>query len=396
MKKSIIIAQSKILAGLLILMLYSCSEKKWDEYYVKPDYLKQGSVMDVLAGNSDYSEFSNLLRQTGYDSLLRKNENFTVFAVKNGSLGAVSGISDVVALKRIVGMHIIRSLVYKDKMANNSYLSASGKQLQFSLAANSVKVNGIVISSFDNRVFNGVVHGIDGVILALPMIYDYVRTRSNLSYFKSFIDSSFVNTINKRLNTVIGYDSLSMPIWKLPITYTPASTYMSLTRIDKEDSLTTIFLPTKTALNNLYAKMLAVNGGNVNLIIPKIPAKHGDTIFRNFMLPKNTAYAGDSAVLLDYLYRNVVVRKKVTTINSGDNLFTNVAKNQFVVNKNQIVADSTLYASNGIVYSLNDVTLPDYVYNRPFTFVTEPKIVPDPNFPAVKITNPQYYIQIWH
>ncbi len=278
MKKSIKIVQSKILAGLLILLLYSCSDKKWDEYYIKPDYLADGSIMDVLAENSDYNEFSNLLRQTGYDSLLRKNEIFTVFAVKNGSLGNMSSISDPVELKKSVGMHIVRSAIYKDKLADNNSMSASGKLLMFgSKDDGNVTVNGIVISSFDTRVFNGVIHGIDGSIKALPNFFDYVSNRSNLSFFKSYIDSTFKKTINRKFNTATGYDSLGKPIWKSPIVYTAESKYMALSRIDKDDSLSTIFLPTETAVNNRYATMLAANAGNINLIIPKIPAKHGDT-----------------------------------------------------------------------------------------------------------------------
>ena len=37
--------QYKVLTGLLFLLLWSCTEQKWDEYYTKPEFLKSGTVL---------------------------------------------------------------------------------------------------------------------------------------------------------------------------------------------------------------------------------------------------------------------------------------------------------------------------------------------------------------
>ena len=270
MKKFTRIVQSNILAGLLILLLYSCAEKRWDGYYIKPDYLKAGSIMNVLLETSDYSEFARLLRKTGYDSLLRRNENFTVFALKNGSFSSIDTTSDLVALKKILGMHILPLALFKEKMGNNNFLSLSGKPLKFAVTPDGETANNIIISSFDKRVVNGVVHEVRNVIMPLPNIYNFVVTNPDYSLFKNYIDASYATVMDTANNLTISYDTLGHPVYRQPIVYKQFSNYMSLVKIDAEDVLSTIFLPTVSAMNNNYSKMLAAREGNMNLIIPKL------------------------------------------------------------------------------------------------------------------------------
>ena len=208
MKKLTKIGQSKILTGLLILMLYSCSEKKWDEYYAKPEYLKGGSIMNFLAMTPDYKEFSGLLMKTGYDSLLKRSEAFTVFAPKNGSFSGIDTTSDIVALKKMMGMHILPSAIFKENMSNNYYLSLSGKPLKFADTPGGETVNKIKISSFDKRVFNGVVHEIANVIMPFPNINDFVRSDPDFLRLKDLYSTRVIRVfLDVAKNTVIGYDT---------------------------------------------------------------------------------------------------------------------------------------------------------------------------------------------
>lgn len=386
MKNSIKI-QSKILAGFMILMLYSCSEKKWDEYYNKPVYQKEGSIMDIVAGTSDYKEFSGLLRKTGYDSLLRSNQMLTLFALKNGSFTGVDTTSNIVALKKIIGMHIMPSALYNDKMDNNNVLSLSGKALKFAVTQDGQTVNNIKISSIYRRVSNGVIHDVVNVIMPLPNLYDFVLNDPGLSIFKSYIDSSFTSVVDPVRNIEIGFDTLGLPVYKTPIIYNQNSDYMSLALIDSEMVFSTIFMPTATVFNNLYSKMLVARGGDLNLIVPRMGTNHGDTTIGYYFIPKETAYKGDSAVLRDYVFKNAVVKKEVSKFESGSNIFTNISGNQFGVNQNQIITNLTKKASNGYIYTLSDITLPDFVYRKTFMFSAVPKI-PDPSNPSQQIVNP--------
>ena len=383
------IVQNKLLAGLLILLAYSCSDKKWDNYYEKPDYLKEGSIMNVLEATSDFKEFSGLLRKTGYDSLLRTNIIFTVFAPKNGSFTGIDTTTDIAALKKIIGMHIVpKAAIYKDKMGTNFFLTASGKPARFNVTQNGGTVNRIEILSFDKRVLNGVLHEIGSVIMPLPNLYDFVLTNPDLLPYKKYIDSSYTQNVDLLKNRVIGYDSLGKPVYKLPIIYVIQSSYMSLIKIDTEKVVSTVFMPSATARNNLYSKMLAAREGNINLIIPKLNQKHGDTIIGNYFIAAKTAYKGDSAILMDYFYKNAVLKGEVTAFASGINSFKNLSGGTFVVDKAQILTDSTKYASNGSMYILNDITLPDSAYRRSFISQFRPMVNPTPALPNGSVSNP--------
>jgi uncharacterized surface protein with fasciclin (FAS1) repeats len=389
MKKSIKIVPNKILAGLLILLLYSCQDKKWDDYYSKPDYLEEGSIMHILSGTSDYKEFSGLIRKTGYDSLLSRNEMFTVFALKNGSFSSIDTTSDLVGLKKIMGMHILPMVVFKDRMSNNNYLSLTGKALKFSETPEGETVNKITFSLFDKRVLNGVIHEVKSVIIPLPSLYELVVTDPDFSSLKlkSYIDSSYTRIVDTQNNKTIGFDTLGLPIYRTPIIYKQSSDYMSLVKIDNEMVLSTLFLPKESAMNSCFSKMLAAREGNRNLITPRLNKMHGDTTVGNYFIPANTAYKGDSAVLKDYLLNNNVLRGEVSAFGGGINSFTNVSGNKFVVNQNQIISGSTKKASNGYIYSLSDFTLPDFVYRKTFIFFLSPKI-PNPANPLQMIDNP--------
>ncbi len=170
---------------------------------------------------------------------------------------------------------------------------------------------------------------------------------------------------------------------------------MRLVKIDTEMVRSSIFLPTASTMNKVFSKMLAAREGNLNHIIPKLNQKHGDTTIGYYFIPAKTAYKGDSAILMDYLFRNVILRGEVSGFASGNNSFTNISGNTFVVDPVQILTNSIKYASNGDIYPLDDVTLPDFVYRRSFIFRTEPKVY-NTAIPPALIDNPQLVFRgVW-
>ena len=109
MKKYSKIIQQSISALLLVLLLFSCIENNYD--YNKPDYVKEGSLMEVLSKNANYSKFCELLIQTGYDSVLYRGDLFTVLAIDNAELSGAFLPADRAELKKVLGMHIL-SLIH--------------------------------------------------------------------------------------------------------------------------------------------------------------------------------------------------------------------------------------------------------------------------------------------
>lgn len=379
--------QFSMLAGLFLLIGYSCAEKNWNDYYIKPDYLKAGSVVSFLASKPEYSQFASLLKKTGNDSLLSLGGSFTVFAVKNGAFTGIDTTTNLVALKKIIGMHILPVTLFKENLSSGDYLSLSGKSLRFNAELGINKVNTIKITDPGTRVLNGMVYDAENLILPLPNILDFLYSDPGYSYWKQLVDSSYTKVIDPALNIRTGYDTLGLPVYKPPFIYKLTSNYLSAVNIDKENILSTMFVPSAMAMNDFFASMIAARGGDRNLIVPKVGALHGDTTIGGYFIPRNVAYQGDTAVFMTYLNNNVVVNKEITTLLSGSNSFVTISGNTIGVNKSDVVNNSAKYASNGYLYTVNKLTLPDLAFRRSYIIYPSPTLTNKAN---VRVTNPDY------
>jgi uncharacterized surface protein with fasciclin (FAS1) repeats len=386
MKKLKKILQNHVVIVLLLGTLFSCN-KRWDEYYVKPSFIENGSVYNLLAANSNYSQFVSLIRKTGYDTLLKSHGTFTVFALKNGAFTGIDTVTNLIALKQIIGMHIAGSAIYTDAMNNTNTLSLSGKLLKFANSQTGLLVNGIVINGLNGKALNGVVQEAERVILPISNLYDIIVATPELSLFKTYIDSSFKYVVDVDRNIKIGYDTSNQPIYQTPVIYKQLSTYMETTGLNNENVIRTVFMPNNSAVNNDISKLLVARAGRTDLIIPRLNTLHKDTIVGNIFFPSGMPYAGDTTILLDFLYSHPVIDKEIPSLAAGTNTFTNIFGNSFTVTQTQVKTNATA-ASNGIYYILNDLTLPDLVYRREFMFLPFPKIPNPANPTGPQIVNP--------
>ncbi len=383
MKKSI---QTKILTGLLIILACSCVDKNWDNYYVKPDYTVSGNTFEILAKNSNYKEFKSLVKKTGYDSLLRSPNLYTVFALKNGAFAGIDTVSGLAALKNIIGMHIAPSAVYKEDLVNNAILGVSGKLLKFAAGTTGYTVNNLKITSSETRTANGVIYEAEKVIMPVASIYDVIFANADLTSMKDYIGSSYKAIIDPINNIKIGFDTLNVPIYQAPVKYIQFSEYLSIARPQDESILTTGFLPSNKAVSKAVADMLVANGGRPDMIVPRLGTKHGDTLVGGRFFKSSVTYVGDTVVLLNNLFKSVLVRGEIPALASATNSFTNILGGTINVAKTQVKTDAKV-ASNGYYYVLDDLTVPEILYRKEFMFLPTPRI-PGPVDPLITIPNP--------
>lgn len=382
MKKLKRLIRYKVLVGLLIVSVFSCN-KKWDDHFVTPDYLKNGSVFELLASTPDYSQFVSLVTKTGYDTILKSGGTYTVFALKNGAFTGIDTVTNITALKKIIGMHIANSNIYTDGMSNTYILSVSGKLLKFTGTA----VNGITLKGLNRKAVNGVIQEVERVIYPIANLYDVIAVMPELSSFKKYIDSSFKYVVDVDKNIKIGFDTLNQPVYQTPIIYKVLSDYLATTGINNENVVRTIFIPDNAAVNKVISNLLVARSGRADLIIPALSNKHKDTTIGYLFFPANMPYAGDTAILLDYLFSHPIIEKEIPSLAPGTNTFTNIFGVPFNVSSTQVKTNATP-ASNGFYYVLNDITLPDVVYRPRFMFLPNPK-VPNPANPnGPTINNP--------
>jgi uncharacterized surface protein with fasciclin (FAS1) repeats len=383
MKKSI---KTKIFTGLLILLACSCVDKNWDNYYVKPDYAVNGNTFDILSKNSNYKEFTSLLKKVRFDSILRSPNLYTVFALRNGAFAGIDTVSDLVTLKKIMGMHLVPSAVYREDLTKNNILGASGKLLKLAFVNQGFSVNSIKFNHAETRTSNGVFYEVEKVILPVPNLHDVIYSNPDLTSFKSFIVSSYKAIIDRGNNITIGFDTLNAPIYQAPVNYIQFSEYLSIALPQDESVLSSGFFPSNKAVSKVVADMLVSNGGRLNMIAPRLGTNHGDTLIGGRFFRKSETYAGDTLVLLNNLFKSVFVRGEIPVLASATNSFSNILGGTINVAKTQVKADAKV-VSNGYYYVLDDVTVPEMFYRKEFMFVPSPRI-PDPADPTKTIANP--------
>jgi len=389
MKKSKKTERFTILAGLLLLFAFSCTDTNWNDYYDKPDYLEEGTVAAFLAEKPDYSEFAGLLKKTGYDSLLVKGGSYTVFAVKNGAFSGIDATTDIVVLKKIMGMHVLPVHVFKEKMNSNHYLSLAGKQLRFSSEGGTSKVNNVSITDAGTRVQNGLVYSVEKVIMPLPTIAELLLagTDSAYSIYQNYIKLSIDTIIDPDKNIRIGYDTLNNPVYKPPFIYKITNSYLASNKLDDDNQLSTVFAPSETAKAGLNSKLLSLRDGKADFMLPTISYLHGDTTIGGYFLRRNYPMIGDYDKAINYLTTKNIVNKEVIPWASGTQNLKNISGETFSVNQSDIVVNSTKYASNGYIYTLNKFSLPDLLLRRSYSMLVSPTMLNNAN---VRIINPDY------
>ncbi|RYZ48825.1 MAG: hypothetical protein EOP49_17670, partial [Sphingobacteriales bacterium] len=367
MKKYIRNFRLSLLAGLGMLICNSCAKNGWDDHYSVPEYLNSGSIANVLASDGTYSEFSSLLKKTGYDSLLRKSSLHTVLAVKNGGFSGIDTSANTALLRQIIGMHIFPVAIYQQDMNHSTVSTVTGKTVSFFLSGDTYTANGQAINAGQTKTLNGQILSVSKAIVPNPSLAEVIATVPGFGLYNEYLQGSFSQIPDPLRNTVIGTDATMKPIYRLPIIFKAFSKYLTETRLDDEKTVSTVFAPTDQVVDEQLSRLLTARAGRTDLIIPKLGTNHGDTTIGYYFFPRNATYPGDSAILKDYLFNHVVVRGGVANLAAGLNTFTNVKGSPLQVQGAQVTG-AAKPASNGMYYTLNDLDLPELAYRSKFMF----------------------------
>lgn len=148
-----------------------------DEVDAAGDPIIGGAAAEDIGGDDGFFTFFALLETTGLLEQLAEPGPYTVFAPSNGAFehfdkeypGVLS--DDLERLKLLLANHIVKGAytVFELSDLDDSDLQTlGGAMLEVTLEIDGLEVNGVGLEPFDvnNTYANGIVHAIDGVILA--------------------------------------------------------------------------------------------------------------------------------------------------------------------------------------------------------------------------------------
>lgn len=138
-----------------------------------PSTAASGTIADVLAGNGSYSTLLTAVQAAGLEQNLNDPGPITVFAPTDQAFAALpAGTLDKLLLpenkeqlKKILSYHVVPGQVTSANIQPGEVATVEGQPISIASSANSVTVNDASVSQPDVTASNGVIHGIDKVLL---------------------------------------------------------------------------------------------------------------------------------------------------------------------------------------------------------------------------------------
>ena len=214
-----------LLATILLMasvLLDSCNlNDEWDKYYENAPERTGENVLTLISENENYSRFYNALMEHGFETLLSKNQYFTVFVPVNAAFDGLPEYSDL-EWKNILGFHIVYAKLLSYEFADLDLLTTMGKYLKMKKGTNnevSIFESRVNMELVDNYCRNGVIHEIDRLLVPMPNIHEYIMsldtTFSILQDFLRSMDERFIDYENsERIGVDDNGNAIYDTVWK--------------------------------------------------------------------------------------------------------------------------------------------------------------------------------------
>jgi uncharacterized surface protein with fasciclin (FAS1) repeats len=193
----------------LILILACTVNKEWDTYYDHSFGQSGNNILDLLKENKDYSLFYEKVVETGFDTILNKNQYFTLFVPENAAFSNIPEYS-AEQWRAIIGFHICYQSLFSRDFGNKNMLSFLGKYLKIKADGNnafSIFEASINMDKTDLNCSNGVIHEINRLLIPKQNIYEYIMSLGDdFSLFKKYIHSRDKIAMDYENSTRIGVD----------------------------------------------------------------------------------------------------------------------------------------------------------------------------------------------
>jgi uncharacterized surface protein with fasciclin (FAS1) repeats len=214
------------LATLLLMaatiLLDSCNlNDEWDKYYDDAPERTGKNVLTLISENENYSSFYNALTEHGFETLLSKNQFFTVFVPVNAAFDGLPAYTGD-EWKDILGFHIIYAKLLSYEFADLDLLTTMGKYLKMKKGTNqevSIFESNVNMEQVDNYCRNGVIHEIDRLLVPMPNIYEFIMALdTSFSILQDFLLSMDERFIDYEHSERIGVDdngnAIYDTVWK--------------------------------------------------------------------------------------------------------------------------------------------------------------------------------------
>ena len=235
-------------------MLSSCSDV-WDNHYdPENEKVSAGTLWDEISSRSDLAGFRAVLEKCGYSEKLNSDQMYTVFA----PVGEIKtdGLNKEEIISEVIENHICRYPISANNLLSepkNIHL-LNNKIGVFALEGSNYSFSGKSLKEKNIRCRNGVLHVIEGQSPFFCNIWEYMAKGSNYSSISDYL-YSFNELVLDEESSVAGaiVDGQITYVDSVVVNYNEM--FYRIGKLNDEDSLYWMILPTNTAWEKAYEKV---------------------------------------------------------------------------------------------------------------------------------------------
>jgi hypothetical protein len=233
----------------------SCSDV-WDSHYSSVFTEKSDlNLYKYISQDTAASTFNKMLRVSGYDSILNRNQTYTVWVPINSALKGID-LSDTSLVREIVLNHIARFSSPTSDVTSKSVFMLDNKYINFARLGSGFTFGGKNIVKSNVATTNGILHFIDSYIPYIPNIWEFLGKTQGLDSVKTYLYSqSKIQFDAVASGDPIGTDSLTKQLLYDSVFVFKNLILDKIGQLGKEDSTYTAILPTNAAWTDAYSRI---------------------------------------------------------------------------------------------------------------------------------------------
>lgn len=242
------------LSAMIGILLATACTTKWDDHYDEGSFnLPDKTVTEYIKEQPELSTFYNMLKITGYDTILNASQSYTVWAPKNDALSGLD-ISDTELVKKTVKNHIARSRITISGIDNSSIRMLNNKYVIFAKDQSGYTFGENTVTKSNQPAKNGLIHVIDGYAPYEYNLWEYLGIKEGVDSLREYIYGQSKQVFDAKNSTEIGADENGQVIYD-SVFVVSNPVLERLGAIDIEDSIYTALMPDNNAWNEAYSRI---------------------------------------------------------------------------------------------------------------------------------------------
>lgn len=325
---------------ILAMMCWGC-QTAWDNYFEEKEETEgvvyPMNLLEYMETKQEYSDFVDLLHETGVAGELAKDQMLTVWALPNDLMPQEISSYNLSEKRRFIRNHINNVALYKSKLDGTRKIhTLEGKVLVTGKDRSFFYIDNCAVIHMNQICKNGVVHEVKGPLIPRKNIYEYMmECGDEFSIFRDTLNGYNDTIFRPDLSTPLGVNEWGNTIYDS--VFVIENPFFSKGDLKDEEADLTLMLPSNKAMKQMLINVTS----------------YFDKVQREFT-------AKDTSEIMSWLIRSVIHSGRIVNYAGVVNRYS--VHNLSWRTDKQLVQEDYTECSNGNVFITTSVTYPKSRY----------------------------------